>query len=130
MKQEQRHSTSLFDRLRAQAGQAPTIRFRKRKRVPGGWEYKHPSPFTGLTGSSLFSSIYAITAIVIGCMIIAGALLGWIRPLWFSSTLLILSNVLIGVSAFTLIRIHYGRGADARSRLIREALHRALESRN
>lgn len=102
---------------------------KRRRRLPSGWEHRYSKPYEGLAGAFLLSTAYSVLSIVIGVLVITGALLGWIRPLWFSSSLLILSNLLIGVAAFSLIRLHYGRG-DARRKLIRDAVNRAVDARN
>ena len=67
--------------------------------------------------------------IVNGSMVVAGALLGLIQPLWFSSLVLVLSNVTIGIGAFQLMKF-FRFGRSQRDALRDEAIRRAIESTN
>lgn len=69
-------------------------------------------------------------AILSSLLTVTGAILGWIRPLWFASLLLVLSNITIGLSAFHILRQSpFWKDTGARS-LREEAIRRAIDHKN
>lgn len=78
----------------------------------------------------MVSSISSLSAIASSLLVVTACILGWIRPLWFASVLLVLANITIGLSAFQLLRDSpYWQGSKAGS-LRDEAIRRAIEHKN
>ena len=88
------------------------------------------TPFDRFLQSRYLRMLPGFLLIANGVAIIIGAILGWIQPLWFSSTVLVLSNFSIGLAAVYLFQVGSKWKQSSRDRLREEAIKRVIESKN